>query len=77
MRGFVALFPSPDCLFIVAFADVHEARVGGCDSQNFSVSTVTFTGGLCPGFPLIVKYISTFQPSNLISGPYKNREIKS
>lgn len=31
----------------------------------------------CPYFSLIVKYIFTFQPSNLTNDLYKNRELKS
>lgn len=34
-------------------------------------------GVQCPDLSLIVKYIFTFQPSNLINDLYKNRELKS
>lgn len=34
-------------------------------------------GVQCPEFSLTVKYIFTFQPSNLINDLYKNRELKS
>lgn len=35
------------------------------------------SGVQCPGLSLIVKYIFTFQPSNLINDLYKSRELKS